>query len=297
MTITSTTSLHGYRTEPTAVRFRRGLSRWWREEPLAVIGGGFLIVLALVAIAAPLVAPADPIEQEISNRLSGPTAEHLLGTDDLGRDVLSRLIHGTRASLGAAVLAVGVALAVGVPIGLFSGYVGGVVDIVLMRIIDTILSFPAIVLAIGVAGALGPNLVNSMVAVGIVFAPSVARIMRGQTLTVREELYVAASTTFGTPKRRILRRHVLPNGVQPVIVQATLLLAGALLAEASLSFLGLGVQPPNPSWGSMLGRAYSTLSIAPGQVYPPGLMIVFTSLAFNTLGDAARRQLDPRQRR
>lgn len=277
--------------------WRATLHRWWSEERVAVVMScGLLLIVALAAVA-PLLPLADPIEQSISERLQSPSSAHWLGTDDVGRDVLSRLVYGARYSLAASALAVSVALVVGVPIGLVSGFFGGKLDNALMRVIDTILAFPALVLAIGITGALGPNLFNSMAAVGVVFAPSIARITRGQTMAVRSELFVSSARSYGTGRWRLLTRHILPNSLQPVIVQASLLLAVGLLAEASLSFLGLGVQPPDPSWGSMLGRAYSTLSIAPGQMYAPGLMIVVCALAFNQIGDAARRQLDPRQRR
>lgn len=271
--------------------------RWWREEKVACVSLVLLALLAATAIAAPALPLTDPLEQDIASRLQGPSAEHPLGTDDIGRDVLSRLVHGARYSLSAAGIAVGVALLLGVPIGLVSGFFGGRIDAALMRIIDTILAFPALVLAIGITGALGPGLFNSMTAVGIVFAPSIARITRGQTMSVRGELFVSAAASYGTSRRRLVSHYIFPNAMQPVIVQASLLLALALLAEASLSFLGLGVQPPDPSWGSMLGRAYASLSLAPGQMYPPGILIVLSALAFNQIGDAARRQLDPRQRR
>jgi peptide/nickel transport system permease protein len=174
--------------------------------------------------------------------------------------------------------------------------VGGAIDVVLTRLIDTILSFPALLLAIGVTGALGPSLEHSMIAIGIVFAPNVARMIRGQTLAVREHLFVDAATTFGARRSRVAIGHILPNALQPVVVQISLLLGTALLAEASLSFLGLGVQPPTPSWGSMLGRAYGYMGQAPTQVFAPGLAIVITAFCFIVVGDALRRELDPRQR-
>jgi peptide/nickel transport system permease protein len=201
------------------------------------------------------------------------------------------------ASLYASFLAVAVALVIGVPVGLLAGYIGGWVDEIISRIIDSFLSFPAIVLAIAVTGALGIGLTNGMISVGIVFAPQLARLVRARTLVVRHELYVDAARCFGVSTGRILWRHVLPNTIQPVIVQVTLLLAGALLAEASLSFLGLGIQPPNASWGAMLARAYQNMEIAPEQMYPPGLAILFTALAFNTLGESLRIALDPTMKR
>ena len=268
-----------------------------RQEKGAVIAAALLLLVILAAVFAPLLAPFDPLQQDIPNKFASPSATHWLGTDDLGRDVFSRLIYGARTSLFAAGLAVVVGVAIGVPLGLIAGFAGGWVDSVLMRITDTLLSFPALVLAIGVTGALGPGLVTSMCAIGIVFSPSIARLMRGATMSVREEPFVAASQTFGSRASGVIVRHVVPNAIQPVLVQISLLLAASLLAEASLSFLGLGVQPPTPSWGSMLGRAYSYLNRAPAQMLAPGIAIAFCALAFNVIGDALRRQLDPRQRR
>ncbi|KAB7597422.1 ABC transporter permease, partial [Verminephrobacter sp. Larva24] len=186
---------------------------------------------------------------------------------------------------------------IGTACGLLAGYLGGWLDEVVGRLIDTLLSFPAIVLAIAVTGALGIGLTNAMISVGIVFAPQLARIVRARTLVVKQELYVDAARCFGASTRSILWRHVLPNTIQPVIVQITLLLAGALLAEASLSFLGLGIQPPNASWGAMLARAYQNMEIAPEQMYAPGLAILSTAIAFNTLGESLRVALDPTHQR
>ena len=268
--------------------------RWrWRLNTGATISLLFLCVVALLSVAAPLIAPYSPTAQDLTNTLADSSAAHWLGTDDLGRDVLSRLIHGAAASLFSSFLAVGVAVVLGVPVGLLAGFLGGWVDEAISRGIDTLLSFPAIVLAIAVTGALGIGLINGMIAVGIVFAPQLARLVRARTLVVRQELYVDAARCFGASTGRILWRHVLPNTVQPVIVQVTLLLAGALLAEASLSFLGLGIQPPLASWGAMLARAYQNMEFAPSQMYPPGLAILCTALAFNALGESLRVALDP----
>jgi len=229
--------------------------------------------------------------------LEAPSVVHPLGTDDLGRDVLSRLIWGARASVYAAFLAVAVAAVLGIPVGLIAGYAGGWVDDVISRIIDTFLSFPAIVLAIAVTGALGIGLTNAMLAVGIVFAPQLARLARARALVLRQELYVDAARCFGASTAWILWRHVLPNAIQPVLVQMTLLMAVALLAEASLSFLGLGMQPPDPSWGSMIARAYLYIQIAPAQMYAPGIAILITALSINTLGESLRQAMDPAARR
>ena len=275
----------------------RTLLAWLRGDLRAALSLGFLLALALLALAAPWLAPFSPTVQDIDNTLASPSAQHLMGTDDLGRDVFSRMLHGAAATLYASALAVGIAIGLGLPVGLLAGYLGGWVDDAISRCIDALLSFPSIVLAIAVTGALGIGLTNGMVAVGIVFSPQLARLVRARALVVRQELYVDASRCFGASTGRILWRHVLPNTVQPVIVQVTLLLAAALLAEASLSFLGLGIQPPNPSWGSMLARAYQNMELAPAQMWPPGLAILLTALAFNTLGESLRVALDPTMQR
>ena len=273
------------------------LRDWLGGNLAAVAALFFLVALFLLAVLAPLIAPFPPTAQNLSNTLAEPSWQHWMGTDDLGRDVLRRLIHGAPATLFASFLAVSVATAIGVPVGLLAGFIGGWVDDVICRVIDTLLSFPGIVLAIGVTGALGIGLTNAMIALGIVFSPGLARLMRAQTLVVKHELYVDASRCFGAGLWRILLKHVAPNAIQPVIVQVTLLLAVALLAEASLSFLGLGVQPPQPSWGGMLARAYNYMELAPEQMYAPGIAILLTALAFNTLGEALRQALDPTRRR
>ena len=275
----------------------RRFGAWLRHDLGAAASLGFLLLLALLSLTAAWVAPYAPSAQDFNDMLGAPSARHWLGTDDLGRDTLSRMIHGAPVTLAASALAVAVAIVLGVPVGLASGYLGGRLDDVVGRLIDTLLSFPAIVLAIAVTGALGIGLTNSMIAVGIVFSPQLARIARARALVVRHELFVDAARCFGAPTRSILWHHVLPNTLQPVIVQVTLLLAGALLAEASLSFLGLGVQPPQASWGAMLARAYQNMELAPQQMYAPGLAILFTALAFNTLGEALRVALDPTRQR
>jgi len=252
----------------------------------------FLIAVAVLAIAAPLVARHSPTAM-IAMPFSGMSAAHWLGTDDLGRDVFSRLVFGARASLQAALVAVGIAVVIGVPIGLVSGFRGGWADALLMRIVDTFLSFPGIILAIAITAVLGTGLMNAMVAVGIVFSPSIARLMRGQVLVTRERGYVEAAETFGSPSWWIVIRHIVPNAIQPVVIQATFMLGLAVLAEASLSFVGLGVQYPNPSFGVMLRSAAQFTAIHPAGVYPPGLAITLLVLAFNALGDSLREVLSP----
>jgi peptide/nickel transport system permease protein len=267
---------------------------WWLASDLrAALALVVLLGLVIVAIGAPWIAPYQPTAQDVNNMLAAPSSSHLLGTDDLGRDIFSRLIYGAPATVYASLLTVSVAVAIGLPVGLIAGFFGGWTDDIISRVIDTFLSFPAIVLAIAVTGALGIGLTNGMIAVGIVMFPALARIVRARTLIVRQELYVDASRCFGAPTWHILWKHVLPNALQPVIVQVTLLLAAALLAEASLSFLGLGIQPPNPSWGAMLARAYQYMEIAPEQMYAPGFAILVVSLAFNALGESLRIVLDP----
>lgn len=271
---------------------RRALN-WLHGDPRAALSLVVLVVILGAALLAPWLAPHDPTAQNFDRMLNGPSAEHWLGTDDLGRDVFSRLMHGGANSLYAALLAVAVALVIGVPLGLVAGFVGGWTDTLISRVIDTFLSFPAIILAVAVTGAMGIGLTNAMFSVGLVFAPQIARLIRARTLVVRQELYVDAARCFGASPLRLLRRHVLPNAIQPVIVQSTLLLAVALLAEASLSFLGLGVQPPDVSWGAMIARGYMYMSIVPEQMYAPGLIIMITAVAFNALGESLRAALDP----
>jgi peptide/nickel transport system permease protein len=270
-----------------------GVAQWLRRDLRACLSLGFLLFLVGVAVFATVIAPHSPTAQNVNNMLLPPSGAHWLGTDDLGRDVLSRLIHGAPATLYASFLAVSIACLIGIPVGLIAGFVGGWLDDAISRVVDTLLSFPAIVLAIGVTGALGIGLTNGMISVGIVFAPQLARLVRAQTLIVKQELYVDAARCFGASTARIIVQHIVPNAIQPVIVQVTLLLAASLLAEASLSFLGLGVQPPQPSWGAMLARAYNYLEIAPEQMYAPGFAILLTALSFNALGESLRVALDP----
>jgi peptide/nickel transport system permease protein len=271
----------------------RAERRQWPLDVRGTLSLAFLVLMIVIGASAPLISPYSPTQQDLTNILVEASWQNPLGTDDLGRDVLSRLIYGTGASLYASFLAVSIAALIGIPIGLAAGFFGGWLDEGISRLIDALLSFPGIVLAIGVTGALGIGLTNAMIAVGIVFSPSLARLARAKTLVIRHELYVDAARCFGASPARILWRHVLPNAVQPLIVQITLLLAAALLAEASLSFLGLGVQAPDPSWGAMLARGYTYMEIAPEQMYPPGLAILLTALAFNTLGESLRVVFDP----
>lgn len=276
---------------PPPTRFR--FWAWLWSDKRALISLAYLSILILAAIFAPLIAPYPPNEQNLMDLLMPPSAAHWLGTDDLGRDTLSRLMYGSYNALYAAGLAVGIGVAIGVPLGVFIGFVGGWIDELGSRIIDGVLAFPPIVLAVAVTGALGIGLTNAMIAVGFAFAPVLARTMRAQTLVVKNALYVEAATGFGASRLHLILRHILPNAIQPVIVEITLMLAVALLAEAGLSFLSLGVQPPESSWGGMLARAYHYVEVAPAQMYAPGFAIMFTALAFNTLGESIRVLLDP----
>jgi peptide/nickel transport system permease protein len=271
--------------------------RWMKSDPRAVLSITYLVLLTVVSLLAPWIAPYSPVEQDVSKLLLEPSWANWLGTDDLGRDVLSRLIWGAPNSLYASFLAVAVAVVLGVPIGLLIGFIGGWLDDGVSRFVDALLSFPPIVLAIAVTGALGIGLTNAMLSVGIVFAPVLARLVRAQTLVVKNALYVDAARGFGASTFHIIVRHIVPNAIQPVIVQVTLMLAIALLAEASLSFLALGVQPPAASWGGMLARAYNYIEIAPAQMYAPGFAILLTALAFNALGESMRVALDPTMKR
>lgn len=251
-----------------------------------------LAVVVLVSVFANVISPYDPIAQNTGNAFQAPSAAHWLGTDDLGRDVLSRMIYGTRVSILASLLAVGIALVIGLPIGLLAGYVGGILDTVLMRVIDTLLAFPAIILAIGITATLGPSVTNAMLAVGIILSPSIARLIRAQVLSVKEETYVEAARSFGA--RGILRMvlvHIVPNSIQPVLVQTSVLMGSALIAEATLSFLGLGVQPPTASWGIMLKSAFDFISQHPWMILPPSLTIALTVLSLNLIGDGMRDAL------
>ena len=267
---------------------RGGVSRW---------ALGYLALLACAALAAPILAPYGFNQQDYAAVLQGPSGGHLLGTDELGRDVLSRLLYGGRVSMESMLIAVAVGAGFGVPAGLISGFVGRWVDAVTMRIADTLLAFPTLVLAIAVTAALGRGTVRVMVAVGIVIAPSFARMMRAQVLVVKNRLYVDAAKSFGMSRLWIIARHVAPNAIQPVLVLTAHMLGVVLLVEASLSFLGLGTPPPYPSWGGMLREATRNSGGLAIQIIAPGLVIASTLLAVNLVGDRLRDALDPRATR
>ena len=259
---------------------------------------GLAVVLIFIAMAvfAPWLAPYDPIATSWGAIRKAPSAAHWFGTDDIGRDVLSRVVWGTRASLLAGVVSVSISLLLGVPIGLAAGFIGGFVDGLISRITDAFLACPFLILAIALAAFLGPSLTNAMIAIGVSATPIFVRLARAQVLNVKVEDYIEAARAVGNPPFRIAWRHVLPNILAPVIVQATLAIAAAIIAEASLSFLGLGQQPPAPSWGSMLNTAKNYVDNAPWMAIWPGLAIFLLVLSFNLLGDGLRDALDPRQR-
>jgi peptide/nickel transport system permease protein len=257
---------------------------------------GTIVVFLFVATAclAPLLAPYDPLATDWGALRQAPSAAHWFGTDDLGRDVLSRVIWGSRASLLVGVLSVALAMAVGVPLGLISGYAGGIVDGVLMRVTDGLLAIPSLILAIALAAFLGASLTNAMIAIGAAAAPIFIRLTRGQVLVVRGEQYVDAVRTMGFSGLRIIGRHILPNILAVLLVQATLSMADAIIAEAGLSFLGLGQQPPNPSWGAALDAARSFIVECPWMSIWPGVFICVSVFGLNLLGDGLRDALDPR---
>ncbi len=276
----------------------RGQSRRWAKfcrNRAAVVGLFIVLLFSLLAILAPLLPIAEPLATDWSSIRKGPSAAHWLGTDDLGRDTLSRMVWGTQASLMAGVISVTIAICIGVPIGIVSGYFGGWTDVVISRFTDALLSMPFLILAIAMAAFLGPSLSNAMIAIGLSATPIFIRLTRGQVLAVRTEDYIEGARSIGLGHLDIMGRYVFPNVLPPIIVQGTLTIATAILAEASLSFLGLGQQAPAPSWGSMLNVAKNFLNQAPWMALWPGAAIFFVVIGFNLLGDGLRDALDPRE--
>jgi peptide/nickel transport system permease protein len=263
---------------------------------LAPFGAAVMGLAVLVALAAPLVAPYDPLAQNLGNALAAPGRAHLLGTDNVGRDVLSRVIWGARVSLLAGFVSVALAVLAGSLLGLAAGYSGGRMDGLVMRVMDAVLSFPPLVLALALGAVLGAGLTGVLLALGVVYTPAFARLMRGQVLTIAARDYVDAARALGASGWRVAARHVVPNAINPIIVQASLSVAFAILAEASLSFLGLGIQPPEASWGSMINAGRGYLQQAPWIVFGPGAALFVTVVGLNFVGDAVRDALDPRTR-
>jgi peptide/nickel transport system permease protein len=274
---------------------RRSILRWLRADPIATLGLVLVGLLVLTAAAAPWLAPFPPNAQP-ALRLQPPGATYWLGTDEFGRDVLSRIIFGARVSLQVGVIAVSIALLLGGAVGLISGFYGGLADSLIQRVVDVMLAFPSVILIIAISGVTGPGMATAMVAIGLVYAPIFARVARGPTLSIVNELYVESARAIGAGTARIITHHVLPNVMAPLIIQSTLAFSTAILSEATLSFLGLGVQPPDPSWGTMLGSGRNFMELAPWVAIFPGVAIMLAVLGFNLLGDGLRDMLDPRLR-
>ena len=283
--------------EPVTASRSAGLRRGWRRalrRPPAVAGAVVVLLFSALAIGAPWIAIADPLKTDWSLIRKPPTWAHPFGTDDLGRDSFSRVVWGTRISIQAGVFAILLAIAIGVPIGLVAGYYRGAVDQVIMRLTDAWLSFPFLILAIGLVAILGPSLTNATVAIGLGATPTYIRLTRGLVLSTKEEDFVQGARALGARDLRVMGRHILPNIWSALVVQATVSIPGAIIAEAILSFLGLGVQPPSPSWGTMLNAAQQFLETAPWMAWWPGLAIFCLALSFNLAGDGLRDLLDPR---
>lgn len=274
----------------------REVWRMLKKNKMALVGLGILVILVLLALFADVIADYDTvvIKQNLANRLKGPSAEHWLGTDEFGRDIFARLVHGARVSLKVGVIAVGISIILGGILGALAGFYGGRIDNIIMRIMDVFLAVPSILLAIAIVSALGPSIINLMVAISISSVPRYARIVRASVLSIRDQEFVEAARAIGANNARIIFRHIIPNSLAPVIVQGTLGVASAILSTAGLSFIGLGIQPPAPEWGSMLSGGRQYLRYAWWVTTFPGVAIMITILSLNLLGDGLRDALDPR---
>ena len=267
------------------------------KSPLAMFGLAIIAVLVFCAIFAEVISPYSPIKQDLMHMFETPSSQHWLGTDEFGRDILSRLIYGARVSLQVGFIAVGIALVIGGMLGAVSGYYSGKLDNTIMRVMDVLLSIPQTLLAIAIVAALGPSLMNLMIAVGISAVPTYARIVRGSVLSIRSMEFIEAARAAGSSDLRIILKHIIPNSMAPIIVQSTLGVASAILNAAGLSFIGLGIQPPNPEWGAMLSGGRQYIRDYPHMTLYPGLAIMLTILALNFLGDGLRDALDPKLKR
>lgn len=274
----------------------REVWRMLKKNKMALLGLGILVILVLLALFADVIADYDTvvIKQNLANRLKGPSAEHWLGTDEFGRDIFARLVHGARVSLKVGIIAVGISIVLGGILGALAGFYGGRIDNIIMRIMDVFLAVPSILLAIAIVSALGPSIINLMVAISISSVPRYARIVRASVLSIRDQEFVEAARAIGANNARIIFRHIIPNSLAPVIVQGTLGVASAILSTAGLSFIGLGIQPPAPEWGSMLSGGRQYLRYAWWVTTFPGVAIMITILSLNLLGDGLRDALDPR---
>ena len=284
----------------TLARVGRSARPWWMlphrwRNPIGLVGAAVVVLTVIVALAAPLIAPYDPDAQE-SERLLPPSWNNLMGTDELGRDTFSRIVFGARVSLQVGIISVFIALLIGAVFGIAAGFLQGRTDTWLMRGVDIMFAFPGLVLAIVIAGLLGASRTNAMIAIGLVYAPAFARVIRGSVLSVMSEPYVEAGRVVGSTNGHLVRQYVVPNIVAPLIVLISVYLSSAILAEAALSFLGLGTQPPEPAWGGMLNLARTYMEISPWMAIFPGLAIMIVVLGFNFLGDGLRDILDPRLR-
>lgn len=282
--------------ETITIPARRARRPAWRRSPLTVAGLALIAILVLIALLAPLIAPANPLKQVLSTRLKPPSVTHWLGTDQLGRDILSRMIYGARISLVIGTVVVGLAASVGTLVGLVAGYAGGWLDEGLMRVTDVFFAFPALILAMAISGALGPSLTNAMIAIAVVSWPVYARLVRAQVLSLREREYVEAARGLGASAGRIVWQHILPNTLAPLLVQASFDMGGAILSAAGLSFIGFGAQPPTPEWGVMISDGRNYIATQSWLSLFPGLAILLTVAAFNLIGDGLRDALDPRLR-
>lgn len=273
---------------------RKKLIRKFMKNKLGVVGAVLVLIVILLAIFAPFITPYDPTEMDLINKRKGPHMSHPFGTDKFGRDIFTRIIYGSRVSLAVGIISVGIGVFGGIILGLYAGYTGSIIDNIIMWFMDMLMSFPSILLALVVITVLGSSLTNTMIAIGITYIPIFTRIIRGSVMKIKDQEFVESAMAIGLKDIRILVKHILPNVMAPIIVQATLALSGAILTEAALSFLGLGVQPPMPSWGSMLSKSRSYMELAPWTVIFPSLAIMFSVLGFNILGDGLRDVLDPK---
>jgi peptide/nickel transport system permease protein len=283
-------------TAPLAAPLVEVASRPARRNGLVLFGAAIIVIMVLLAVFAGVVAPYDPTEMKVADALKRPSLAHPFGTDRFGRDVLSRTIYGSRIALGVAISSIGLALVAGAILGLAGGYVGGATDLVIGRAMDVLFSFPTLILAIGIAAMLGPGLDNAALAIAVVYAPLFSRVVRGPVIAERAKEYAVAALGLGAGTFRVVLRHILPNVLAPLIVQTSVSLAYAILTEAALSYLGLGTQPPAPSWGTMLNEGRTYLETAPWMSVFPGLAIMLAVLGFNLLGDGLRSALDPQLR-
>ncbi|MNB65216.1 Glutathione transport system permease protein GsiD [compost metagenome] len=272
----------------------RQVLRRFMKRKVSIVGGVIIILFFLTAIIGPFLAPYDPLEQDLANNYQGPSKDHLLGTDNLGRDTLSRLIYGARISLMISVISVSLSLAVGLILGVTAGYYGGRTESVIMRFVDILLAFPGILLAIVIVAVLGNGLVNTMIAVAIFSVPDFSRIIRSSVISLKKMDYIEACRASGASDLRIILSHIIPNSLSPIIVQSTLMLGTAILTASGLSFIGLGVQPPDPEWGAMLSKARELMRSAPMAAIAPGVAITLVVLSFSLVGDGLRDALDPK---